>query len=390
MQNIDHQETKTYFAPAQRLNGEGVIKQHKKIAESEFLDSVLTKIPFVFLILNTDRQIIYSNELLMQALGYDKIADVMGLRPGEMFHCIHSKEEKGGCGTSKSCRYCGAVQAVIESQKKKELVIKECRLIVKVNTEEIAQDFEVSSKPFNWEDEVFYIITLNDISSKKRKEHLERVFFHDLINKAGSLSGLVELIQERGQVDNTDALLDLVNRGMKELLRDITYQKQIQQAENGNLQINPNPVNSLEILYNLRGDFRSTLERQNKKIQIDQNSDDINFITDPVLLNRVLTNLVKNALEASRSGESVTMRFSKENDTCCYYVSNPKLLSEEVKSQIFKRSFSTKGKGRGIGTYSIKLFTETYLKGKVSFTSKEKEGTVFKVELPFDQPAEFL
>mgnify|MGYP006293419399 CR=1 len=34
---------------------------------------------------------------------------------------------------------------------------------------------------------------------------------------------------------------------------------------------------------------------------------------------------------------------------------------------LFKRSFSTKGVGRGIGTYSMKLFGEKYLKGKVDF-----------------------
>jgi sensor histidine kinase regulating citrate/malate metabolism len=49
--------------------------------------------------------------------------------------------------------------------------------------------------------------------------------------------------------------------------------------------------------------------------------------------------------------------------------------------QLFQRSFSTKGNGRGIGTYSIKLLTENYLKGKVSFFSNEEEGTVFSIEL---------
>jgi sensor histidine kinase regulating citrate/malate metabolism len=49
--------------------------------------------------------------------------------------------------------------------------------------------------------------------------------------------------------------------------------------------------------------------------------------------------------------------------------------------QIFQRSFSTKDRNRGIGTYSVKLVTENYLKGKVSFISNEAEGTIFKVEL---------
>ena len=47
------------------------------------------------------------------------------------------------------------------------------------------------------------------------------------------------------------------------------------------------------------------------------------------------------------------------------------------------RSFSTKAKkGRGIGTYSVKLLIENYLRGRVSFISNEEEQTKFIVEIP--------
>jgi sensor histidine kinase regulating citrate/malate metabolism len=64
-----------------------------------------------------------------------------------------------------------------------------------------------------------------------------------------------------------------------------------------------------------------------------------------------------------------------------FRVKNVGVMPHDVQMQIFQRSFSTKGRGRGIGTYSIRLLTENYLKGKVSFTSNEVEGTVFSVEL---------
>ena len=57
-------------------------------------------------------------------------------------------------------------------------------------------------------------------------------------------------------------------------------------------------------------------------------------------------------------------------------------MPPEVQLQVFNRSFSTKGNGRGIGTYSIKLLCERYLKGKVSFVSSAEQGTIFKVTLP--------
>ena len=61
---------------------------------------------------------------------------------------------------------------------------------------------------------------------------------------------------------------------------------------------------------------------------------------------------------------------------------NPGFIPEPSQLQVFQRSFSTKGRGRGIGTYSMKMLTEEYLGGAISFRSSEREGTTFNVILP--------
>ncbi|MFQ5559388.1 MAG: sensor histidine kinase, partial [Nitrospinota bacterium] len=50
--------------------------------------------------------------------------------------------------------------------------------------------------------------------------------------------------------------------------------------------------------------------------------------------------------------------------------------------QVFMRSFSTKGKNRGIGTYSMQLLSENYLQGRVYFSSSPEAGTDFVAEFP--------
>ena len=57
-------------------------------------------------------------------------------------------------------------------------------------------------------------------------------------------------------------------------------------------------------------------------------------------------------------------------------------MSQEAQLQVFQRSFSTKGRGRGLGTYSVKLLSERYLGGRVSFSSTPEAGTVFRLFLP--------
>jgi sensor histidine kinase regulating citrate/malate metabolism len=78
----------------------------------------------------------------------------------------------------------------------------------------------------------------------------------------------------------------------------------------------------------------------------------------------------------------VTLACKSEPDGIVFSVRNPSVMDRSVQLQVFQRSFSTKGTGRGIGTFSIKLLTEQYLGGKVWFESGEPGGTVFHVRLP--------
>lgn len=65
-----------------------------------------------------------------------------------------------------------------------------------------------------------------------------------------------------------------------------------------------------------------------------------------------------------------------------FWVNNPNVMPRTAQLQVFQRSFSTKGSGRGLGTYSMKLISERYLKGAVAFTSCEEQGTTFLARYP--------
>jgi signal transduction histidine kinase len=158
-------------------------------------------------------------------------------------------------------------------------------------------------------------------------------------------------------------------------------QKQIRAAENGDLQINIEPINSMEFINSTIGKISSHIIGIDKQIILDGNSADIDIETDKVLFQRIMINMLKNALESTPQKGSVITGIQIHDKKIRFWVKNDLVIPEDVQMQMFQRSFSTKGNGRGIGNYSIKLLTENYLKGKVSFISNKTAGTVFSIEL---------
>ena len=101
---------------------------------------------------------------------------------------------------------------------------------------------------------------------------------------------------------------------------------------------------------------------------------------------RILGNLTKNDLEATPEGGVITLWCRQEGRGLSISVHNEGVMPEPSQLQVFQRSFSTKGEGRGLGTYGSRLLAERYLQGEVSFSSTKAAGTTFTVSLPLTIP----
>ena len=159
-------------------------------------------------VIDKNRQIVYANNEFLSLLGINSLESVLGKRPGEVISCIHSAEEPSGCGTSRACAYCGAVNAILESQKTGKKSMKETHISTVTDGKLKSWDFNVISTPISFNGELFYVLILQDISDEKRRAALERIFFHDLLNSVGGLNGLLTILKEGV---NTEEAAELIN-----------------------------------------------------------------------------------------------------------------------------------------------------------------------------------
>jgi signal transduction histidine kinase len=259
--------------------------------------------------------------------------------------------------------------------------MKETRISTSVDGKLKSWDLNIISTPVILSGNQFYVLVLQDISDEKRRAVLERIFFHDLLNSLGGLNGLLTILKDGTSPEENSELINLSEETSRDIIEEILLHRQIKAAEIGDLKVNIELTNSFEIIDSAIRKIGFHEAGKNKRIIKAENSVKIDFETDKILLQRVIINLLKNALEATQNDGAVSAGVDDNGEKMRFWVKNDQVIARDIQMQLFQRSFSTKGDGRGIGTYSIKLLVENYLKGKVSFVSNETDGTVISVEL---------
>ena len=375
METIRHA---TKFLPARRSSDAEILRQRRLFEQIPLFNELSNAVTDIFIVLNVNRQIVGANDNLVHRFGFDR-EEIFGLRPGELFDCIYAFKEAGGCGTSEFCKMCGAADAIARSLTQKRTGLNECQIRRKPNLGSL--DLLVKATPYCFQGEDFSIFVVKDIGHEKRRMALEQVFFHDILNLAGNVMNLADLLKV-GLPEKRERYQELLYRGARMLIDEIVAQKQLAAAERDDLALEIKPVDSLELIEELADLYRHHKTAMGKSIVVEESSRSVVFVTDKVLLARVLGNMIKNALEASAAGEAASVGCQKLGDSMEFRVRNQAVMPRNVRLQVFQRSFSTKSQDRGLGTYSMKLFVEKYLGGSVDFVSDRENGTVFRARLP--------
>lgn len=266
----------TYFAPAGRETPDALRKKSETVRSLPHLQETIDAMPDMVAVLSSTRQIVAVNQTLLNAF-VASADELLSKRPGEAIQCIRVEEGPDGCGTSKYCSACGAVNAILESQQSQQKVTCECRILIHAASVAVPLDLHVTAVPFTIGGETLVLLALADVSQSKRLEVLQRVFFHDVLNTAGCIEGYVEQIIEETP-ENREA-----------------------RAEAGDLATHPVPMQTSFVLKELHSQYQKhpLAEGRTLEVQCDWDGE---IVVDRQLLYRVFGNMLKNALEATTPG----------------------------------------------------------------------------------------
>jgi len=378
--NMQTVQPQSKFAPPERLGKPEIQRQSHLILDQAFLSRLYEAVMNAVVILNQQRQIVYCNRNFARFAGFSRPEEAYGMRPGEAIGCVHADEEEGGCGTAAACAFCGAVKTILDAQ---HGVFHVREANIRTNGGGPDVNIEMKASIMQFRQESFVIVSINDISDRVRRRALERVFFHDLMNTASGLKIISEELPDAA-ADPGNAIKEQLLDGISHLMEEIREQRSLLAAETEELQLTVKPARSTTLLKELTAYYQYFDIATGKNIVFSAETEDITFVTDRTLVFRVIGNMLKNALEASAPGETVTIDCRRKDGGIEFSVRNPAFMPQDVQFQVFNRSFSTKARGRGLGTYSMKLLTEHYLSGRLFFTSSRRAGTCFRAWYPIN------
>lgn len=234
-------------------------------------------------------------------------------------------------------------------------------------------------------------VVISDITERKQDEdfrdNVERIVRHDIKGPLISLFSMAQLVIH-GEIDAVASdMYPQILQGIRQIIRLIDAAEPLRQMEKGTYVPRKKAVALQPMLDSIRTTL-SVLTTQYKSeiclppMGASPSSGETMLYGEEFLIEDMLMNLVKNAVEASPPGRDVTITCQEDHAVLRLTIHNFGAVPQSIRDRFFDRD-ATAGKmyGTGLGTYSARLIAKAH-DGHIAFTTSETEGTTVTVELP--------
>jgi hypothetical protein len=230
----------------------------------------------------------------------------------------------------------------------------------------------------------------------ERLQELERVkgdfvstVSHELRTPITSIIGYTEVLEDGMVGELTDAQLEVVNRvdrNGRRLLLLVEDLLTLSQIESSVLKIEPVVTDIRQVVTNAHRGVSATLG--NRSLRVSTPSEPVVHHGDPVQLERMVTNLLTNAVKFTPDGGSIEVSLRSSGEASEIVVKDDGIgITEDDQAKLFTRFFRSNAatdqaiQGTGLGLTIVQAIVALH-GGKIGVTSAHGEGTTVTVTVP--------
>jgi len=258
----------------------------------------------------------------------------------------------------------------------------------------VVRDVEVYASAIHYRDTTLLMSSIHDVTELRRleqiKEDVERIVRHDLKSPLNALINIpLLLLEEKNLTADQRELLGMVAASGRRMLSQINSSLELHKIETGAYEFHAQECDPLQLVLDIVELLSVSMSFDPDHICIHDHTaaaaagkGRILLHTDGFLLDIVLMNLLRNAVEASPPQDPVGVDFSEDATDFVIAISNSGCVPLEIRDRFFDK-YATAGKrgGTGLGTYSAAIMTRA-MGGTISMETSEETGTSVTVRLP--------
>ena len=244
-------------------------------------------------------------------------------------------------------------------------------------------------------------LQLQEETFKKRKEteklqELDRIktdFFTDISHEFRTpltlILGPMEKLMSQTQIDNVQEQYNLIYKNARKLLSLINQLLDLSSIDAGKMSLEIENADLINFIRGILASFQLLAENKNIKLEFNSSIDILEIFFDKDKIEKIISNLLSNALKFSNNGGNITISVSKiEEDVNIIVSDNGIGISREDIKNVFNRFYKAESsaiqEGTGIGLALVKELVELH-HGSITVKSELNKGTRFNILLPMNK-----
>jgi len=198
------------------------------------------------------------------------------------------------------------------------------------------------------------------------------------------LSPLEELMSSQKTKVTTERNLELIHKNVYRLLRLINQLIDYRKIEHDKMLLRASENNIVSFLKDILETFEHSAKKKNIDLRLVTDAQDIKVWFDVQMLDKVIFNLLSNALKFAPSGGVISAEIIHDSESVFIYIKDngPGIAAEEIDHvfEYFYQSQTNSSKGSGLGLSLSKELMKLH-QGDITVESTKWRGTKFRMRL---------